>query len=591
MFFKVLLLLAGAQSAFAACKCTPTDACWPSFSKWNTLNVSVDGQLIANQPIAQPCYPGPGQDAELCQDISQEWTSSKFQEAQPVGYTYPVAVTCPPINASIAAYPLCQLGAVPVYTINATKASDVSAGIKFAKENNLRLVIKNTGHDIVQRSQGYGSLMIWIKYIQDGLSYQARYTPSNHSCPANWTGGAITVGGGYIWGDVYDFAAKHNSIAVGGDDSTVGVIGGYIQGAGHGPTSHAFGLATDQVLEYTVVLASGKVVKASPCQYPDLFTALRGGGGGTYGVVVSATIKVHPTRPVLAHTLLMTPAKGNLSDLVNATGNVLSKYSILSDRGFGGIGELLNMKGKTLYAHTFIMFLDNNSSSTIESTKKFVNQHLVNDLLPYNETALYISSSFSHYPTFQGYFGSKSHAAQAGDNLIMISRFFDKKSLVSQQESLSSMLSTMFIETGSGARPSGSGLSLSLDGGGQVLHQEPFTSVNPAWRKTYALLTHVDLYPLNAGSQGVQEVKDKATYKKLKAMEDLTPGMGTYLNEADGFDPQWKENWFGENYNWLKSVKHKYDPEGVFWCWRCVVNEGWEEVKGGATYGPLCTTD
>lgn len=61
--------------------------------------------------------------------------------------------------------------------------------------------------------------MIWIKYIQDGLSYQTRYTPSNHSCPSNWTGGAITVGGGYIWGDVYEFAAKHNSIAVGGDDS------------------------------------------------------------------------------------------------------------------------------------------------------------------------------------------------------------------------------------------------------------------------------------------------------------------------------------------------------------------------------------
>lgn len=334
-------------------------------------------------------------------------------------------------------------------------------------------------------------------------------------------------------------------------------------------------------------------MSASPCQYPDLFTALRGGGGGTYGVVVSATIKAHPTRPVLAHTLLMTPTKGNLSNLMNATGAVLSKFPLLSDRGFGGIGELLNMKGKTLYAHTFIMLLDNNinSSTTIESTKKFVNKHLVSDLLPYNETALHVSSSFSHYPTFQGYFGSKSHAAQAGDNLLMISRFFDKKSLISQQESLSNMLSTMFIETGPGAHPSGSGLSLSLDGGGRVLHPEPFTSVSPAWRKTYALLTHVDLYPLNAGSQGIRDVQDKATYKKLKAMEDLTPGMGTYLNEADGFDPHWKENWFGENYSWLKSVKHKYDPEGVFWCWRCVGNEGWEEVKGGATYGPLCTTD
>jgi hypothetical protein len=171
MLIKSLLLVAAAQYAFATCKCvcqsdlppnkrckltlqtkqTPTDDCWPSTLKWNSLNASVHGQLIANQPIAQPCYPGPGQDAELCQEISQEWTNSKFQEASPIGFTYPVSVTCPPINASIAAYPLCQLGAVPVYTINATKANDVSAGIKFAKQNNLRLVVKNTGHDIVQR--------------------------------------------------------------------------------------------------------------------------------------------------------------------------------------------------------------------------------------------------------------------------------------------------------------------------------------------------------------------------------------------------------------------------------------------------------
>lgn len=82
-------------------------------------------------------------------------------------------------------------------------------------------------------------------------------------------------------------------------------------------------------------------------------------------------------------------------------------------------------------------------------------------------------------------------------------------------------------------RPAGSGLALSLVGGGQVLKPVPYISVNPAWRKTYTLLTFVDLYPLNAGSEGVQQVKDKAAFKKLKAMEAITPGMGAYLNEAD----------------------------------------------------------
>lgn len=61
--------------------------------------------------------------------------------------------------------------------------------------------------------------MIWIKYIQDGLHYQENYTSSGGPCQSNWTGSAITIGGGYVWGDIYAFAAKHGRIVVGGDDS------------------------------------------------------------------------------------------------------------------------------------------------------------------------------------------------------------------------------------------------------------------------------------------------------------------------------------------------------------------------------------
>lgn len=68
------------------------------------------------------------------------------------------------------------------------------------------------------RSQGYGSLMIWIRNIRNGLHYQDRYTPSDGSCQSNWTESAITVGGGYIWKDVYAFAAENGRIVVGGDD-------------------------------------------------------------------------------------------------------------------------------------------------------------------------------------------------------------------------------------------------------------------------------------------------------------------------------------------------------------------------------------
>lgn len=74
-----------------------------------------------------------------------------FQEKYPVGYTYPLVETCPPINGSVPSYGVCDLGNSPVYTINATTAEDVAVGIKFAKDNNVRLVVKNTGHDATRR--------------------------------------------------------------------------------------------------------------------------------------------------------------------------------------------------------------------------------------------------------------------------------------------------------------------------------------------------------------------------------------------------------------------------------------------------------
>ncbi|KAJ2975711.1 hypothetical protein NQ176_g5367 [Zarea fungicola] len=67
--------------------------------------------------------------------------------------------------------------------------------------------------------------------------------------------------------------------------------------------------------------------------------------------------------------------------------------------------------------------------------------------------------------------------------------------------------------------------------------------------------------------------------------------MGNYGNEADPWDPDWRNDWFGEdNYKFLLSVKRKYDPANVFWCWRCVGNDAWEEITGDGLYGPLCET-
>lgn len=67
-----------------------------------------------------------------------------------------------------------------------------------------------------------------------------------------------------------------------------------MQGGGHGPASREFGLGADQVLSARVVLADGCIITASPCENQDIYFAIRGGGPGTYGVVLSTVIKAWP---------------------------------------------------------------------------------------------------------------------------------------------------------------------------------------------------------------------------------------------------------------------------------------------------------
>lgn len=103
-----------------------------------------------------------------------------------------------------------------MYTVNATDVPHISAGLAFVQKYNLRLVFRNTGHDLLEQSTGFGSLQIWIRYLRAGITYHEQYVASN-GCPRiDWTGSAFTVGGGYIWSDVYPEAWRRDLIVVGG---------------------------------------------------------------------------------------------------------------------------------------------------------------------------------------------------------------------------------------------------------------------------------------------------------------------------------------------------------------------------------------
>jgi hypothetical protein len=114
-----------------------------------------------------------------------------------------------------------------------------------------------------------------------------------------------------------------------------------------------------------------------------------------------------------------------------------------------------------------------------------------------------------------------------------------------------------------------------LPGGGNALL--------PAWRTAY---THVVL-PASWGlGEEEKAVATKDLQERVKALKKLEPESGAYMNEADPTNPEWKNDYFGEeHYERLLEVKRRWDPEGVFWCRSCVGSDSWEWTEGEGVLG------
>lgn len=182
----------------------------------------------------------------------------------------------------------CDMGAFPTYVVNVSTVSQIQLAVNFARNANLRLVIKNTGHDFLSKSSGKGGLSIWTHYLKD-LAFYPDFQSDD-----GYTGAAVKAGAGIEVSEAYTYAKTHGVTLVGGESGTVGLSGGFSLGGGHSPLSSMYGLGADQVLAMEVVLASGHFITATAKQNPEIFWMLRGGGGSTIGVVTSMTVKAYP---------------------------------------------------------------------------------------------------------------------------------------------------------------------------------------------------------------------------------------------------------------------------------------------------------
>ncbi|GHF11481.1 FAD-binding oxidoreductase [Pseudolysinimonas yzui] len=164
----------------------------------------------------------------------------------------------------------------PVAVVRPADAADVATAVGFARDAGLALSVRSGGHDSLGRSTNDGGIVIDLRSLAD----------------VEIAGDLVTIGSGAVWGDVAAALAPHGLAISSGDTQTVGV-GGLTLGGGVGWFVRLWGLAIDSLVSAQVVLADGRVVTASETSEPDLFWAIRG-GGGNFGVVTHFTFRAHP---------------------------------------------------------------------------------------------------------------------------------------------------------------------------------------------------------------------------------------------------------------------------------------------------------
>ncbi|MCJ1441185.1 MAG: hypothetical protein MMC23_001671 [Stictis urceolatum] len=561
---------------------TSKQSCWPKEKTWSSLNRTVSGHLVKSVPVAQSCYPGPLQDAIACAEVDLELTDSTFIAANSIALGYPLNPACAPINITSGQVPVgkCELGDVPLYSVDARSANEVAEGVKFAGDHNIRLVVRNTGHDILGRSTGYGSMQVWLHNLRDGINFQQKYKPSDQCQTSQmWTGSAMTVGGGYVWGEIYPMAAQNNVVVVGGGDPSVGISGGWMQGGGHSPASRDFGLGADQLLEATVVTADGKIVTASPCQNQDLFFALRGGGGGSYGVITSATIKAHPTPKVIAQTLAIAPLSSEtMDDFMEAVAILYESYPSLFQAGYSGYGTWSIASPLPLFAnfttgftHAIAMF----GKSEQQAKDAFAP---VGRRLSSLNASLVISTNYIPFPSYAEYYSTLSGVQSAvGTSSALGSRLLDKQALTQSPEALRDMLK---ITAGRPEESTSNNICLVAPAPG--VGEDKYSGVNPAWRGAVVHNIVARGWAPGSDQNTIDAVHKDITYNKNMAQARLAPNTGCYMNEADRLDPAYEKNFYGSNLGMLQDIKKKVDPKGVFYCPTCVGSSGYVVDDTGA---------
>ncbi|KAF9892026.1 hypothetical protein FE257_002990 [Aspergillus nanangensis] len=457
----------------------------------------------------------------------------------------------------------CSQGRIPRYSARVQSTEDIQAAVQFAKDKNLRLTIKATGHDAGGRSSAVDSFQILTHGLKD-ITFTDHFVPQTapRTKPQS-EGPAVTFGAGVLAMDLYAAGAKHGYNVVAGECSTIGVAGGFIQGGGVSTVLAPLrGLSADLVLQFEVVTADGNVVVANQHQNPDLFWALRGGGGGTFGVVTRVTMRVFEDIPAVVSTLSFETMERNQTYWA-AVREVVYTARDLSTGGNSGQYSIGRMSSGNPYVK-FSLF-----------TLGMADQKVVHDaFLPLlaSLTALGISYGFTSdpYPRLSSYLAIPQEEYSKGLGYYQDSVLVPNELYAAEDGpgALLDQLARIDLD------PNDVWVVNTL--GGQVnANRHVDNALHEGWRSAAVLLVGNRLFGPSLHEQ--RAVQKRITQVEGPVLYSLNPRpVAMYLNEADPQLENWQQWFWGDKYPRLKDIKQKWDPDSLFIVPLGVGSEEWD---------------
>lgn len=466
--------------------------------------------------------------------------------------------------------------------VAAASAEDVSAAVTFARRAGIPLIVKGGGHSYFGNSNRAGSLLVWTHAMRDIVMHDA-FRPAG--APTSQPGvPALSLGAGTLWGEVYRTVTAKGRYVQGGGCLTVGTAG-LVQGGGFGSLSKQFGTGAASLLEAEIVTAEGRIRTVNRWSDPDLFFALRGGGGGTFGVVTRMTLRTHALPSTIGAALFEVKAADEASWRALAD-RMIGFYA---DHLFGPTwGEQIRFApGRRLSVTMVCHSLDEGQIAAAWAPfLDWVKARPQAYSLAADPAFIAIPGSEFWQPTtlraMPGLVLQDDRPGVPADNIYWASNRGEAGQVLHAYQSLwlpnallaPDMRSALAAALVEGARERDVTLHLNKGLGGgapEAIAATRETATNPEVLDAFALLIcaaeEPPAYPGIPGHEPklAQGRADAASVTRaMVPLRALAPGAGCYVSEADYFLADWKRAHWGSHYPRLAAAKRRYDPTNLF---------------------------